>query len=449
MTQTSPETANAERSVLGAVLLDGRALLSIPGALRPEDFSGQNAAVWAAIRALAEKNRPVDVLTLSEQLRATGDLERAGGPAYLAALETAVASASNVAHYARIVLGDSMRRRLAEFGRRVIAAAADEEQAVEDVVARAQGEILSLARPDDDAEAVTVKQLWSETLDHVERLANGGPVSGVPTGITDLDAMTGGFQRGELTLLAARPAMGKTAWAVCNAATSAARSGAAVVVFSLEMPRRQLGQRLIAAWGDVSSERVRTGRLYPDEWERVGHAGSRLPAGLWIRDRAGASLFDVRVSCRRVEAREKRPVGLVVVDYVQIMRPTDRRLPREQQVAELSRGLKDLARDMDCPVLALAQLSREAEKRADKRPLLSDLRESGSLEADADVVIGLHREGLYNAKVSPNDAELLVLKNRNGATGTVAVEFSPTRTLFANRTSRPAGDWQSNQEASA
>ena len=424
-----PNDQNAERSILGAIMLDDKALTAT-SFLSPADFWGpQHRAIFGGMRELEGKSIAIDAVTLTEQLRVDGALERVGGPAYIAGLDASMATAANAAHHGRIVAELALRRRVIDLAKRTLALAADDETETEELVGGIQRDALELGAV--GAERISsARELALEAMAHVEAMhERPEDVRGVSTGLVDFDRMTGGLQKAELVIVAARPSMGKTAWCL-NIAANAALHDVPAAVFSLEMSRRALGLRLVSSEARIAGSRLRSGRVGDDEWEHIAAASNRLSAApLWVDDSSSPTVFDLRAGCRKVQAKARRPLGLVVVDYLQLVR-AGKAESREQAVSEVTRGLKARAKDLNAPVVALSQLSRALEKRDDKRPMLSDLRESGSIEQEADLVAFIHREDYYDGRAPRGVAEIIVAKQRNGPTGTIKAIWHEEFTRF-------------------
>jgi replicative DNA helicase len=431
-----PRNLDAERSVLGASLVYPEALDTVVPLLRPEDFYREaHSHIFRALLGLHRNHVAVDVVTIQEHLATAGLLDEVGGPAYLASLTDGVPRGMHVEDHARIVRDKSTLRQLIVVSRGTIAQAYDAEEAAPDVVDAAQRRIAQVAeRQVLSGGFVGMSATMGEVLATLEtRRADTGQLTGVPSGFADLDMMTGGFQPGDLIILAARPSMGKTSLAQSLAVHAATAGKITVGLFSVEMSRLSLGLRLVASEAHVDTLRVRDGRIWDREWASISGAMARLgQSNLFIDDTADLTVFDIRAKSRRLKA--EHGLGLLVIDYLQLMRGTDKAENKNLEVAGISRGLKLIARDLQVPVLVLSQLSRDPEKRADKRPVLADLRDSGALEQDADVVLFIHREEYY----TPTDAnhgvaDVIVAKQRNGPTGTVRLRWIQALTRFEDR----------------
>ena len=430
-----PHDLQAEESLLGAMLLSRDAISAAVETCRPEDFyRPAHAHIFDAICSLYAQGEPADPVTVADELRRADLLEAAGGPGNLVALQANTPAIANAAHYARIVQEHALLRRLIGVASEI----AEMGYALpEDVVAtldKAEAMVFDVAERRVTDSLKPVRELLAASLDHLEALYNrGDSITGVPTGYLDLDERLSGLQRSSLVIVGARPSMGKTAFALGVAAHAAMDKREPVLFFSLEMSHLELTQRLLCSEARVDSSRMRNGRLLQSDWPKVVAAMGKLgEAPLFIDDNPNLTVMEIRAKARRLKSREG--LGLIVVDYLQLM-STKSSSPeyRQLEVSEVSRGLKILARELEVPVVALSQLSRALESRADKRPMLADLRESGSLEQDADVVLFIYRDEVYN-KDSPDkgSAEVIIAKHRNGPTGTVQLAFLDHFTRFAN-----------------
>lgn len=422
-----PHNLEAERAALGACLLEREAMLAVTETLNPQDFYDQrHRLIFELIQDMARKDKPVDVLTFMDEVKAKGLLERIGGEAFVVALTDSVTTTANAEYHARMVKDKAVHRRLIQVGGEIARLGYQEDRDKESILDEAERLVFEIGT---GASGVAVKPLRSvlgETFRQIEdRFNSGSLVTGVPTGFEDFDRLTGGLQPGSLNILAARPSMGKTAFALNIAQNAAIRAKTPVLVFSLEMGAEQLAQRLLGAEAGVNIHDLRTGRFPESSWEKLARAAGMLSeAPLYIDDSSMLSTLEMRARCRRFKARYG-DLGLVVVDYLQLMSLPGRVDNKQQEVAEISRALKGIAREFDVPVLALSQLSRAVELRNDKRPQLSDLRDSGAIEQDADLVILLYRPGYYDRDQADTNiqAEAIVAKHRNGPTGKVDLVF--------------------------
>lgn len=442
---TPPQNLDAEVAVLGAIMVSADAMDRISDILRPTYFySPQNADIFRAACDIHQRGDPVDILTLNAELQKLGFLDRVGGTDYLANLESGGGIAANVESYARLVEETAVRRGLLAAGRMIEGLGHNSGIDIDQALDQAGTEIMRLADERTTQEAVRLSDALGETWNRLERLhENPDQAPGVRSGFVDLDAKTAGFQPGTLTIIAARPAVGKTSLALNIAQHAALKEKVPVAVFSLEMSRWELTQRLLSGEAGVDSYLLRTGKIADSDWPKIANAMGSLSEGeIYIDDRPGSTVLDMRSKARRLKLQKK--IGLIVIDYVQLMSGSGRQENRTQEVSEISRSLKRLSVELEIPVIALSQLSRAPEQRGDRRPQLSDLRESGSLEQDADVVIFLYREGLHNPEVKRNQAELIISKHRNGPTGEVPLVFIESQTRFVNATRQsPTGGAQS------
>lgn len=420
-----PQNLPAEFSVLGAELLEPREVVTVQGILQPEDFyRPAHEAIQRAILDLAARGERADPITVGAELAKRGELERVGGPDYLHRLVNEVPVAASAEHYAEIVREAAVLRRLAEAGTRVVQSAYRGEGTVDEIVAAAAAEIAAVVEGrgrDDDF--VTPAQSLPGTLDRIDQAGQNTGLSGVSTGFTDLDHLTNGLQPGQLVIVAGRPAMGKSTLGMDMARSCAIRDSQPAAYISLEMSTDELNMRMLSAEGKIGLHHIRSGRLSDDDWAKLARAVEKTRDKPLFIDESSRHLADIQAKLRRLKAR--RPdLALAVVDYMQLITVSGGRRPdsREQEVAEVSRSLKLLAKELQIPIVALAQLNRGPEMRSDKKPVPSDLRESGSQEQDADIIILLHRDDAYD-KDSPRsgEADLIVGKHRNGATGTVTI----------------------------
>lgn len=442
------EAREAELSVLGAILLDPDAFDVVSASLKPEAFHApRHRVVFAAMRALAAASDPIDVVTLSEHLERAGELDGIGGFGYLAELADAAATSVNAEHHAGLVLEAHQTRRLVSELERVAKLARSGDYATQAaLVDEAQRAVLAATEHRGMDSLVPVRTGLRQAVERVQRAyTTRSPVTGTPSGFADLDGKTAGLHPGELIILAARPAMGKTALAL-NLAVNAARLGAcSVVVFSLEMPTIELCARMLAAEARIDGERMKTGFLGDGDIDRLLQACRALSGiPVHIDDTSGASPEALRAKCRRVAGTKGAPpLGLVVVDYLQLLKVERKRGgSREQEIAEISRSLKGLAKDLSVPILALSQLNRGVESRPNKRPGLADLRESGAIEQDADVVMFCYRDEYYNEQSEDKGvAEVIIGKNRSGSVGTVKLKFTPAWTRFDDLAPGHSATW--------
>lgn len=430
-----PHNLEAEQAVLGALLIAPESLATVAEILRPEDFYGEgHRAIYLTLKEMAEAGRPIDLLTVTEELQGKGLLEQVGGATYLATLAGAVPTAVHVEYYAGIVAEKGLLRSIIEACTRIASQGYEEGAESESLLDEAERMLLSLGERRQSRSYRSIRELLVETLEKIEQLyQRKGSVTGLPTGFTELDRITSGLQPSDLILLAARPSMGKTSLGLNIAQNVAVKSGVPVGIFSLEMSGDQVVQRLLCSEALVDQQRLRTGFLQEDDWPRLLKAATRLAeAPIFIDDTPAITLLELRSKARRLKL--EHGIGLLVVDYLQLIQSGRRMENRVQEISEISRQLKSLARELDVPVLALSQLSRAVEQRGgDRRPLLSDLRESGSLEQDSDVVMFIYRDDYYNEDSEEKGvADIIIAKQRNGPVGTVKLAFLKEFTKFVN-----------------
>src|SRR5947209_4261681 len=434
-----PHNLEAEKSVLGAVLLDERHLhgLLVEQHLRPEHFyREQHGAVFAAMIALYENDRKIDHLTVAETLRERGKLEEAGGPAAIEELAGWVPAAGHAREYGRIVRDEAQKRQLLTASYEIQASVLSREAPARDLVERAERMMLEVAHDDRQKKIRAIADILHEETDKLHRLSiSKTPLTGTPSGFKDLDAMTGGFQDGNLIVVAARPSMGKSAL-VANIAENAVLAGHGCALFSLEMSESELAQRFVASQANIKGENLRRGKVPESQWDRILKACQRLAqAPLYVDDSSDTGVLEVRAKARRLHRQVEGGLGLIIVDYLQLMRHEGRVESRVEQVGQISRGLKGLARELGVPVIALSQLSRAVEQRGgDKKPILSDLRESGQIEQDSDLVMFIYREEYYDKENSerPGEADIIIAKHRNGPVGDVVLTFRKEFPKFMN-----------------
>lgn len=428
-----PSSLESETAVLGSCLLNPEAIYEAAVLVRPSDFFRErNAWVFEAMLALNEQREPIDIVLLQEELERRGRLAELG-PTYLTNLVAATPSALYANHYARIVAQTALRRRLIAAAGEIARLAYDEANATGMLLDEAQELLFGVGADTDNKALEHVAEVTRKTINFMGHVQDGGRPPGVPSGYTGIDMMLGGFQRGDLVTLAARPSMGKSSLALGLAYNAAKLVGAHVAVFSLEMSREQVVQRWLSLIGGVDSTHLRTGLNEP-EWVSVVDAANRLaPLNIWIDDASSPTITDIRTKARRVWAQHG--LDLIVVDYLQLMKGTDKSENNHLEVSAISKGLKALARELNVPVIALSQLNRGVEARADKRPMLSDLRASGAIEEDSDVVMFIYREDYYIPDTDrQNIADVIIAKHRNGATGTVSLFFRKELTKFSDLT---------------
>lgn len=429
-----PYNLEAEQSVLGSMLLSKDAIFVAEERLKPDDFyKDSHRRIFEVIIKLNEDREPVDLITVSEVLRSNKILEQVGGAMYLTTLTETVPTATNIAHYCKIVEEKSMLRRLINTTSGILSLAYDPKNDIEELLDVAEQKIFDIVQKQRVENFHHIKDVLFSTFERIEELYNSdGSITGVPTGFPDLDEKTSGFQPSDLILIAARPSMGKTAFALNIAQNAAIRHKVPVAIFSLEMSKEQLVQRMLCSESQVDSHKLRTGRLDEDDWPRLAQAmGPLSDAPIFIDDTPGISSLEVRAKARRLKA--EKGLGLIVIDYLQLMSGRRNSENRQQEISEISRSLKALARELSVPVVALSQLSRAPEMRADHRPILSDLRESGSQEQDSDLVAFLYRDDYYDSESDKkNIAEVIIAKQRNGPTGTIELAWLAKFTKFAS-----------------
>lgn len=421
-----PHNIDAEQAVLGAIFLEPEAFSTASEILFPEDFyKAAHQRIFEVMTRLSDLGEPIDIITVTTELTNKKVLEEAGGVSYLTALAESVPTAANIAYYSKIVEEKALLRRLISTATGIVNMTYGMEDAVEDALNDAEKQILEVSNRSNAGAFKAIKDVLIDVYDNIEKLhQNNGDVTGVPTGFRDLDRITSGFQRNDLIIIAARPSVGKTAFALNIAQNVATKTDENVAIFSLEMGADQLVSRMLCAEGNIDAQRLRTGKLEADDWGKLTMAmGSLSDAGIFIDDAPGIRVSDIRSKCRRL--KQEHGLGMIIIDYLQLIQGSgSSRENRQQEVSEISRSLKGLARELNVPLIALSQLSRGVEQRQDKRPMMSDLRESGSIEQDADIVGFLYRDDYYNAETEKqNIIEIILSKQRNGPTGTVELAF--------------------------
>ncbi|MHA7964993.1 replicative DNA helicase [Paenibacillus sp. CAU 1782] len=430
-----PQNLEAEQAVIGAILLQPEALITAMERVRSEDFyTTAHQRIYEAMIELGEDNQPVDLVTLTAHLQDGGLLEEIGGVGYLAKLANAVPTAANVDYYAQIVEEKSMLRRLIRTATNIVSDGYANSEDVSALLSDAEKKILEISNRRSSSGFISIRDVLMEVFEKVEFLySNKGGTTGIPSGFVDLDKMTAGFQRSDLIIVAARPSVGKTAFALNIAQNVGVRARETVAIFSLEMSAAQLVQRMICAEANVDATRMRTGTLEGDDWEKLTMAiGALSEAQIYIDDTPGITVADIRAKCRRL--KKERGLGMILIDYLQLIQGRGKAGEnRQQEVSEISRTLKQIARELEVPVIALSQLSRGVEQRQDKRPMMSDLRESGSIEQDADIVSFLYRDDYYDKESEKkNIIEIIIAKQRNGPVGTVELVFLKNYNKFVS-----------------
>lgn len=435
--RTPPHNIEAEQAVLGAIFLEPSAVTTASEVLIPEDFyRTSHQLIFAVMMDLAGRGEPVDVVTVTAGLQNEKRLEEAGGVSYLAELADSAPTAANIEYYCGIVEEKSLLRRLIRTATSIVSDGYSREDDIDTILDDAEKNILDVAQRKRVSEFRPIKDILMETYDNIEMLQNRkGDITGTPTGFIELDRMTAGFQKSDFIIVAARPSVGKTAFALNIAQNVATRTEANVAIFSLEMGAQQLAMRMLCAEGNIDAQKLRTGRLEEEDWQKLTMAmGSLSRAGIYIDDTPGIRVNDIRTKCRRL--KQEKGLDMVVIDYLQLILGTGgqrRSENRQQEVSEISRTLKAMARELDVPVIALSQLSRSVEARQDKRPMMSDIRESGSIEQDADIVAFLYRDDYYDKESDKqNIIEIIIAKQRNGPVGTVELAFIKEYNKFVN-----------------
>ena len=435
MGRIPPHSIEAEQSVLGAMIVNKEAINTAIEIIRPDDFYKEaNKEIFEAIIVLFNKNEPVDLITLSEELKQRGTLENIGGVTYIANLSSSVATTANTKYYCKIVEEKSILRRLILSSDEIMTKAYEDSEEVEVIIEKAEKNIFDITQGSHREGFSPISEVLLSSFAQIEeRAANKGALTGLTTGFTDLDNKISGLQKSDLVLLAARPSMGKTALGINIATNSALKGNASVAIFSLEMSKEQLVQRIISATSHVNLQKIISGNLVDDEWIQVVNSMAPLSQmSIFIDDTAGISLMEMKAKCRRLKI--EKGLDLVLVDYLQLMTIGNSQESRQQEISAISRGLKGLAKEMECPVIALSQLSRAPELRSDHRPILSDLRESGAIEQDADVVMFLYRDEYYDQESEKkNIGELIIAKHRNGPTGNIELVWKGDYTKFLNK----------------
>ena len=435
MDRIPPHNQEAEQSVIGAIFLEPQALITAAEILQYEDFYRvAHQKIFQTMNRLSDQGKPIDVVTVTEELSSKKELEDVGGLSYLTEIANSVPTAANIAHYARIVEEKALLRRLIRVATNIVEDGFTREDEVEALLSEAEKKMMEVSNRKNAGDFRHIKDVLVQTYDNIELLhARKGDITGVPTGFRDLDKITAGFQRNDLIIVAARPSVGKTAFALNVAQNVATKTEENVAIFSLEMGAEQLVMRMLCAEGNIDAQVLRTGALTAEDWRKLTLAmGSLSNAGIFIDDTPGIRINEIRSKCRRL--KQEFGLGMIMIDYLQlIVGSSNGQENRQQEVSEISRSLKSLARELQVPVIALSQLSRGVEQRQDKRPMMSDLRESGSIEQDADIVSFLYREDYYDKETeNQNMIEIIIAKQRNGPTGTVTLAFVKEFNKFVN-----------------
>lgn len=437
--RTPPHNIEAEQAVLGAIFLEPESLVTAAETLTPEDFyRSAHQKIFSAMLKLNDAGHAVDVVTVTEQLQATNQLENVGGVSYLLELAKAVPTAANIDYYANIVEEKALLRRLIRTATNIAQEGFTREDEVEGLLSDAEKRILEVSNRKNAGSFQNIKDVLVRAYENIEMLHyRKGEITGIPTGFIELDRMTAGFQKNDLIIVAARPSVGKTAFALNIAQNVATKTDENVAIFSLEMGAEQLVMRMLSSEGNINAQNLRTGSLTDEDWEKLTLAmGSLSNAGIFIDDTPGIRVAEMRSKCRRL--KQEHGLGMIVIDYLQLIQGNSRRAEnRQQEVSEISRSLKALARELEVPVIALSQLSRSVEQRQDKRPMMSDIRESGSIEQDADIVAFLYRDDYYDKETeNKNIIEIIIAKQRNGPVGTVQLAFAKEFSKFVNLETR-------------
>ena len=430
-----PHSLEAEEAVIGGILLDNDAINIVQERLQANDFyKAAHVEIFSAMETLSDRREPIDVLTLSQELRIRGSLEESGGMDNLARLASTVPNSANVGYYAKIIRDCSLRRKIIHESSEIINKAYEMDENVDDFLDHTEQRILSVSDSRLNSSFHKVSDIVQDTIKLVEKMYDQKePITGTPTGFTDLDRITAGFQPSDLIIIAARPAMGKTSLALSIAQWMGIYEHAPVAIFSLEMSKEQLVMRMLCSEARVDNSKVRCGNLGERDFPRLVDAASKITnAPIFIDDTAAISITELRAKARRLH--KDTPLKAIFIDYLQLMRSPSYKQNREQEIADISHSLKALAKELNIPVIALAQLNRSVENRTDKRPLMSELRESGAIEQDADIIMFIYRDEVYNKETTEDKgvAEIIIAKHRNGSTGTVRLAFSSEITRFDN-----------------
>ncbi|MBU9710908.1 replicative DNA helicase [Evansella tamaricis] len=433
--RTPPQNIEAEQAVLGAIFINDQALVTASERLVPEDFyRAAHQRIYTVMLSLAQKGEPVDLITVTSELQTKKWLEEVGGVSYLSDLAGGVPTASNIEYYSQMVEEKSLLRRLIRVATNIAQEGYAADEDVDSILNDAEKTILEVSQKKNSGAFISIKDVLVEAFDKIELLQHSaGEITGIPTGFTELDQITAGFQRNDLIIVAARPSVGKTAFALNISQNVATKTDENVAIFSLEMGADQLVMRMLCAEGNIDAQRLRTGKLLDEDWQKLTMAmGSLSKAGIYIDDTPGIKVNEIRAKCRRL--KQERGLGMIMIDYLQLIQGDARSGEgRQQEVSEISRSLKGLARELEVPVIALSQLSRGVESRQDKRPMMSDIRESGSIEQDADIVAFLYRDDYYDRESEKKDIiEIIIAKQRNGPVGTVELAFVKQYNKFVN-----------------
>ena len=434
ISKAQPNDILAEQAVLGAMLVDKDAIIASIEVLKSEDFYREdNKEIYAAMLELYSIGKSIDMITLKDQLTLRGTLDKVGGISYIASLVDNVPAVSNVENYIKIVEEKSVIRNLIKTANEIIRNSYSGTEDVDALVEQAEKRIFDVVQERNSRGYASIRESLINVFDEIEEISKSGQsISGLESGFIDLDAKTSGLNKSALLIVAARPAMGKSAFVLNIASYVARHQKTPVMIFNLEMSKEEVTKRILCAESEVDSTKVKNATLESEDWLKLGEASGRLSdMPIYIDDTPGLTSAELRAKCRK--AKLEKNIGLVIIDYLQLMESKNKSSSRQQEVSEISRSLKILAKELNIPVIALSQLSRATESRTDHRPMLSDLRESGSIEQDADIVMFLHREDYYDANTEKkNVAEVIIAKNRSGSTGTVELAWIPEYTKFAN-----------------
>jgi replicative DNA helicase len=430
-----PHSVESEQSILGSILLDKHAMITVSEIIKPEDFYKEaHKIIYDAMMSLSNKGEPIDLITLTEALKKDDSLDIVGGISYLTSLSTIVPTTSNVKYYADIVKEKSVFRKLIKASNDILNLGYNNATKIEDILEQAEKKIFDISQEKTSDDFKGINEVLMSAYDSLEDLYNNkGGVTGITTGFTDLDKKINGLQRTDLILIAARPAMGKTAFSLNLVQNSALQAGISAAVFSLEMSKDQLVQRMLSAQSTVELKKLKTGNIDENDWPRIIDSMAVLSnAKIFIDDTPGITITEMRSKCRKLKI--EKGLDLILIDYLQLMEGDGRNESRQQEISKISRSLKMLAKELNCPVVALSQLSRAPEQRSDHRPMLSDLRESGAIEQDADIVMFLYRDEYYNPDSDrKNIGEVVIAKNRHGETGTAELVWLGEIQKFANK----------------
>ncbi len=434
-----PYNREAELGVIGCVLVSEKSVAASAEIIKPDDFYfGANREIYSVVMTLFNENIPVDIVTVSDRLSQQDKLDAVGGVVYLTAAATSVATTENVVYHSKIIKEKSILRRLIKSAEAISELAYDGDGEIERILERSEQMIFDVSKSREQSDIVPVSDVLMQTYQHmVENSQSVGSLTGEETGFSQLDKATGGLHGGELILIAGRPAMGKSSLAVNIAEHIAISKNKTVAIFNLEMPKEQLVRRILCSQAMVDSKKMLTGDFSGEDWQSIGRVIDKVDASpLYIDDSATVTVSEIRAKCRRL--KQTKGLSLIIIDYLQLMQSGSRTESRQQEVAEISRSLKILAKELDVPVIALSQLSRAVETRKDRRPMLSDIRESGSIEQDCDIVMFIYRDEYYNPDTDDkNVAECIIAKHRNGEPGTIKLGWKGQYTKFINMEYRP------------